>query len=67
MVVAAADENDEGFSETDAAIVIRSNDIVNPAVQEGTSSPIAGMPVHCFGYWNTVSGRRQPVGASLWA
>jgi NAD(P) transhydrogenase subunit beta len=36
--------NDE-FPDTDVAIVIGSNDIVNPAAQDDPNSPIAGMPV----------------------
>ena len=44
-IVLEMDEINEDFPSTDVVIVIGSNDIVNPAAQEGPNSPIAGMPV----------------------
>ena len=44
-IVLEMDEINEDFPSTDVAIVIGSNDIVNPAAQEDPTSPIAGMPV----------------------
>ena len=44
-IVLEMDEINEDFPHTDVAIVIGSNDIVNPAAQEDPNSPIAGMPV----------------------
>ena len=44
-IVLEMDEINDDFPSTDVAIVIGSNDIVNPAAQEDPSSPIAGMPV----------------------
>ncbi len=44
-IVLEMDEINEDFPVTDVAIVIGSNDIVNPAAQEDPNSPIAGMPV----------------------
>jgi NAD(P) transhydrogenase subunit beta len=44
-IVLEMDEINEDFTSTDVAIVIGSNDIVNPAAQEDPNSPIAGMPV----------------------
>jgi H+-translocating NAD(P) transhydrogenase subunit beta len=44
-IVLEMDEINEDFPRTDVAIVIGSNDIVNPAAQEDPNSPIAGMPV----------------------
>jgi NAD(P) transhydrogenase subunit beta len=44
-IVMEMDEINEDFARTDVAIVIGSNDIVNPAAQDDPNSPIAGMPV----------------------
>jgi NAD(P) transhydrogenase subunit beta len=44
-IVLEMDEINEDFPSTDVAIVIGSNDIVNPAAQEDPNSPIADMPV----------------------
>ncbi|SHF42421.1 NAD(P) transhydrogenase subunit beta [Modicisalibacter ilicicola DSM 19980] len=44
-IVLEMDEINDDFAQTDVAIVIGSNDIVNPAAEEDPNSPIAGMPV----------------------
>ena len=49
-IVLEMDEINDDFPETDVAIVIGSNDVVNPAAQEDPNSPIAGMPV--LHVWN---------------
>ncbi len=51
-IVLEMDEINDDFPETDVAIVIGSNDIVNPAAQEDPNSPIAGCR-----FWN--AGRRN--------
>ena len=44
-IVMEMDELNGDFPNTDVAMVIGANDIVNPAAQDDPSSPIAGMPV----------------------
>ncbi len=65
-IVLEMDEINDDFPSTDVAIVIGSNDIVNPAAQEDPNSPIAGMPV--LEVWKSkqvfVSKRGQGTGYS---
>jgi proton-translocating NAD(P)+ transhydrogenase subunit beta len=65
-IVLEMDEINGDFPQTDVAIVIGSNDIVNPAAQDDPNSPIAGMPV--LEVWKSkqvfVSKRGQGTGYS---
>jgi len=65
-IVMEMDEINDDFPQTDVAIIIGSNDIVNPAAQEDPNSPIAGMPV--LEVWKAkqvfVSKRGQGTGYS---
>ena len=65
-IVIEMDEINDDFPDTDIAIVIGSNDIVNPAAQDDPNSPIAGMPVlECWKAKNVlVSKRGQGTGYS---
>ena len=44
-IVMEMDELNDDFPQTDVAMVIGANDIVNPGAQDDPNSPIAGMPV----------------------
>jgi proton-translocating NAD(P)+ transhydrogenase subunit beta len=65
-IVLEMDEINDDFPNTDVAIIIGSNDIVNPAAQDDPNSPIAGMPV--LEVWKAkqvfVSKRGQGTGYS---
>jgi len=65
-IVMEMEEINDDFPSTDVAIVIGSNDIVNPAAQDDPNSPIAGMPVlECWKAKNViVSKRGQGTGYS---
>ncbi len=39
------DEANPGFAQTDVALVIGANDVVNPLARTDPTSPIAGMPI----------------------
>ncbi len=65
-IVLEMEEINDDFPQTDVAIIIGANDIVNPAAQDDPGSPIAGMPV--LEVWKArqvfVSKRGQGTGYS---
>ncbi|MFC6489727.1 NAD(P)(+) transhydrogenase (Re/Si-specific) subunit beta [Nitratireductor sp. GCM10026969] len=65
-LVLEMEEINDDFADTDLAVVVGANDIVNPAAKEEENSPIAGMPV--LEVWNAknviVSKRGQGTGYS---
>ena len=65
-IVLEMDEINDDFPETDIAIVIGSNDIVNPAAQEDPNSPIAGMPVlECWKAKSVIVSKRVHLPQTL--
>jgi H+-translocating NAD(P) transhydrogenase subunit beta len=59
-IVLEMDEINEDFPETDVALVIGANDIVNPSAQDDPNSPIAGMPVlECWKATKTIVMKRS--------
>jgi NAD(P) transhydrogenase subunit beta len=44
-IIADLDEINEEFQNTDVALVIGANDVVNPAARNDKNSPIYGMPI----------------------
>lgn len=58
-IVLEMDEINDEFADTEVAIVIGSNDTVNPAAMEDPNSPIAGMPViRCWEASNVIVLKR---------
>ena len=59
-IVLEMDEINEDFPETDLALVIGANDIVNPDAEDDPGSPIAGMPVlQCWKAKQTIVMKRS--------
>ena len=64
-MIADLDEINEEFSNSDVALVIGANDVVNPAARNDKSSPIYGMPILNADYANNVIVMKRGKGTGF--